>query len=80
MHWLTRWLDCYRLKALEEEPYSIEESERAAGMGSYIQPKRRRVMGHDELLEEIGEKRIDDQQEPDSDKKATELTSSPTSQ
>ncbi|XP_022192881.2 zinc finger protein 593 homolog [Nilaparvata lugens] len=32
-----------RLKALELEPYSIEESERAAGMGSYIAPKKRKM-------------------------------------
>lgn len=30
-----------RLKALELEPYSIEESERAAGAGSYRQAKKR---------------------------------------
>ncbi|XP_046394190.1 zinc finger protein 593 homolog [Ischnura elegans] len=32
-----------RLKALELEPYSIEESERAAGKGNYEPIKRRRV-------------------------------------
>jgi len=32
-----------RMKALETEPYTIEESERAAGMGSYIQPKKRKI-------------------------------------
>lgn len=32
-----------RLKALELEPYSIEESERAAGQGSYIQAKKRKI-------------------------------------
>ena len=31
------------MKALETEPYSIEESERAAGMGSYVQPKKRKM-------------------------------------
>lgn len=30
-----------RLKALELEPYSIEESERAAGAGSFVAPKKR---------------------------------------
>ena len=29
----------YRLKALETEAYTQEEAERAAGMGSYKQPK-----------------------------------------
>ncbi|XP_076231212.1 zinc finger protein 593 homolog [Calliopsis andreniformis] len=32
-----------RLKALELEPYSIEESEKAAGKGSYIVPKKRKI-------------------------------------
>ena len=32
-----------RLKQLEEEPYSIEESLRAAGIGSYVEPKRRKI-------------------------------------
>lgn len=32
-----------RLKALELEPYSIEESERAAGKGNYIIPKKRKI-------------------------------------
>lgn len=32
-----------RLKALELEPYSIEESERAAGKGSYIIPQKRKI-------------------------------------
>lgn len=32
-----------RLKALEFEPYSIEESERAAGKGSYVAPKKRKI-------------------------------------
>ena len=32
-----------RLKALELEPYTIEESERAAGKGSYLAPKKRKI-------------------------------------
>lgn len=32
-----------RLKALELEPYTIEESERAGGLGSYIAPKKRKI-------------------------------------
>lgn len=32
-----------RLKALELEPYTIEESERAAGKGSYQFPKKRKI-------------------------------------
>lgn len=32
-----------RLKALELEPYTIEESERAAGKGNYIAPQKRKI-------------------------------------
>ena len=32
-----------RLHALKTEPYSLEEAERAAGMGSYIKPKQREM-------------------------------------
>merc|ERR1712098_539165 len=32
-----------RLHALKTEPYTIEEAERAAGMGSYIQAKKRKI-------------------------------------
>ncbi|KAH0955092.1 hypothetical protein HN011_006528 [Eciton burchellii] len=32
-----------RLKALELETYTIEESERAAGKGSYFGPKKRKI-------------------------------------
>jgi len=32
-----------RLKALELEPYTVEESERAAGKGSYVAPKKRKI-------------------------------------
>lgn len=29
-----------RIKALQKEPYTQEEADRAAGMGSYKEPKR----------------------------------------
>jgi len=32
-----------RLHALKTEPYTIEEAERAAGLGSYVQPKKRKM-------------------------------------
>ena len=32
-----------RLKALETEPYTIEESERAAGHGNWITAKKRKI-------------------------------------
>ncbi|XP_030386610.1 zinc finger protein 593 homolog [Scaptodrosophila lebanonensis] len=41
-----------RLKALETEPYSIEESERAAGRGSFQKPKKR-VMETQPSKEEV---------------------------
>ncbi|XP_038023328.2 zinc finger protein 593 [Anas platyrhynchos] len=42
-----------RLKQLSEEPYTQEEAERAAGMGSYIPPKKVQVQTQplDEALE-----------------------------
>jgi bud site selection protein 20 len=35
----------FRLKKLETEPYTQAEAERAAGMGSYIPPKKVKVDG-----------------------------------
>ncbi|XP_011297080.1 zinc finger protein 593 [Fopius arisanus] len=32
-----------RMKALEDEPYTIEESERAAGHGNWISSKKRKI-------------------------------------
>lgn len=32
-----------RMKALEDEPYSVEEAERAAGHGSYVSHKKRKM-------------------------------------
>lgn len=32
-----------RLKALELEPYTVEDSERAAGQGNFIAPKKRKI-------------------------------------
>ena len=32
-----------RLHALKTEPYTIEEAERAAGLGSYIKPNKRKM-------------------------------------
>ncbi|ETE58502.1 Zinc finger protein [Ophiophagus hannah] len=41
------------LKQLSEEPYTQEEAERAAGMGSYIPPKKIEV--HTQPLDEMDE-------------------------
>ena len=32
-----------RLKALELEPYTVEESERASGKGNYVAPQKRKI-------------------------------------
>lgn len=37
-----------RLKELEYEPYSQEESERASGMGSYLNSNKRRKVNDEE--------------------------------
>ena len=37
----------FRLKALESQPYTTEEAERAAGMGSYIPPTTQKVSTQD---------------------------------
>lgn len=51
-----------RLKALEDEPYSVEEAERAAGHGNYVAHKKRKMetqpeKGEDRklVLEEMSE-------------------------
>lgn len=50
------------MKALEDAPYSIEEAERAAGHGSYVPHKKRKMetqpeKGSDEkiVIEEVDE-------------------------
>ncbi|KAH8289240.1 hypothetical protein KR054_002067 [Drosophila jambulina] len=47
-----------RLKALETEPYSIEESERAAGRGSFVKAKKRTMETQPTKEEVIAGKRI----------------------
>lgn len=44
------------MKALEIEPYTIEESERAAGVGSWVQPKKRKIETQKPLESEPSEK------------------------
>lgn len=41
-----------RLKALETEPYTIEESERAAGFGNWKAPTKRKIETQQPLTEE----------------------------
>ncbi|XP_026754949.2 zinc finger protein 593 homolog [Galleria mellonella] len=42
-----------RLKALELEPYSIEESERAAGLGSFKLPTKRKIVSQNSNKSDI---------------------------
>lgn len=41
-----------RMKALELEPYTIEESERAAGFGNYTPAKKRKIETQKPIVEE----------------------------
>ncbi|XP_046748115.1 zinc finger protein 593 homolog [Diprion similis] len=47
-----------RLKALELEPYTIEDSERAAGKGNYVLPRKRKIETQPE--KDTGQIEIDD--------------------
>uniref|UniRef100_A0A0K8TQY1 Zinc finger protein 593 homolog n=1 Tax=Tabanus bromius TaxID=304241 RepID=A0A0K8TQY1_TABBR len=53
-----------RMKALEAEPYSIEESERAAGRGSYKAPKKRVIVTQPSKDEIVQGKRIKLEEKP----------------
>ncbi|CAH4033848.1 unnamed protein product [Pieris brassicae] len=45
-----------RLKALELEPYSIEESERAAGLGNFKLPNKRKIVTQNsDVIDKDGE-------------------------
>ncbi|EDW62732.1 zinc finger protein 593 homolog [Drosophila virilis] len=57
-----------RLKALEMEPYSIEESERAAGRGSFQMPKKRVIETQPSKDEVKAGKRIKVEEKPEEDK------------
>uniref|UniRef100_A0A182NCK5 Zinc finger protein 593 homolog n=1 Tax=Anopheles dirus TaxID=7168 RepID=A0A182NCK5_9DIPT len=47
-----------RLKALEIEPYTIEDSLRAAGQGSFVQPQKRKMETQPTLADVADGKRI----------------------
>ncbi|KAH1020533.1 hypothetical protein HUJ04_010172 [Dendroctonus ponderosae] len=49
-----------RMKALEEEPYTIEDSERAAGQGSWKPPLKRKIATQQPLGEDSGKKQKTD--------------------
>ena len=59
-----------RLRALETEPYTIEESERAAGMGSYHKPQKRKM---ETILPEAVKKDENEMDETPEKKAKTEL-------
>ncbi|KAH8397472.1 hypothetical protein KR222_006400 [Zaprionus bogoriensis] len=61
-----------RLKALETEPYSIEESERAAGRGSFQKPKTRVMETQPTKQEVIAGKRIQVTEVPEDNVNAME--------
>ncbi|XP_053685672.1 zinc finger protein 593 homolog [Sabethes cyaneus] len=47
-----------RLKALEAEPYTLEDSLRAAGQGSFVQPKKRKIETQPSKQEQACGKRV----------------------
>lgn len=49
-----------RLKALELEPYSIEDSERAAGFGNFKQPIKRKIETQTEIVPNKIMKKMDE--------------------
>ncbi|XP_038213231.1 zinc finger protein 593 homolog [Zerene cesonia] len=64
-----------RLKALELEPYTIEESERAAGFGNFKLPNKRKIVTQSTLLDKDGDVVISEDT-PSSKKKKTEENAS----
>ncbi|OXU26429.1 hypothetical protein TSAR_013806 [Trichomalopsis sarcophagae] len=55
-----------RLKALEEEPYTVEDSERAAGKGNFVQPKKRKIetiASEEDINKEAKVMKVDDEDE-----------------
>lgn len=50
-----------RMKALELEPYTIEESEKAAGLGSYVQPKKRKIETQTPVTEQSKRVKLDEE-------------------
>ncbi|XP_008216031.1 zinc finger protein 593 homolog [Nasonia vitripennis] len=55
-----------RLKALEEEPYTVEDSERAAGKGNFVQPKKRKIetiASEEDINKEAKVMKVDDEAE-----------------
>lgn len=64
-----------RLKALELEPYSIEESERAAGLGNFKLPSKRKIETQNTKKADITDKDGDailEEESPNKKKKVDE--------
>lgn len=55
------------MKALELEPYTIEESERAAGLGNYIKPQKRKIETQKPITEESKRPKIEEDEDIMSD-------------
>lgn len=53
-----------RLKALELEPYTIEDSLRAAGFGDWVDPKKRKIETQKPLKPEDINKPIEENNKP----------------
>ncbi|XP_026499765.1 zinc finger protein 593 homolog [Vanessa tameamea] len=60
-----------RLKALELEPYSIEDSERAAGYGNFKLPSKRKIVTQNSENTDITELEVDEES-PNKKKKVEE--------
>ncbi|XP_045771291.1 zinc finger protein 593 homolog [Maniola jurtina] len=61
-----------RLKALELEPYSIEESERAAGLGNFKLPTKRKIVTQNNDKQDITDRDEEVLEENTNKKKKTE--------
>ena len=48
------------MKALELEPYTIEESEKAAGLGSYKAPQKRKIETQKPVTEESKRSKLEE--------------------
>jgi len=55
------------MKALETEPYTIEESERAAGLGSFVAPKKRKIETQKPIIKEGKQIKLDTDEDMTSD-------------
>lgn len=52
-----------RMKALELEPYTIEESIKAAGFGNYEAPKKRKIETQKPIIDQAKRAKIEEEEE-----------------